>query len=173
MTRHVSPERFARAQQLGRAMPLLVLAAVIVIGWLVVDRGRSTGASGVLSSVGSFVFYILATGGIALGYLGWWLSMTSKGILSTPRVPWRLDFADDAIHIETVRRSTRVPVSTITSATLICDDNWDRLKGLEDQCLALDLKSGARLLLPGSSAGFEEVRLGVARKLDVVTKLVE
>ena len=173
MGRTVSPEWFARAQRLDRAVPVAALLALLVVGWMIIDRGRSKNAFDVVKSAGTYLFYVLATGGLALGYLAWWLSLQSKGILSTPKHPWTLTFDVDTVSIRTSRRFTRVPIDAIDAATVIWDDNWDKMKGLEDKCLALDLQGGLRILIPGSSSGFEEVVACLQSQMTVQTKYVE
>lgn len=173
MRRTVSPKWFARAQRVDRAVPVAVLLALLVVGWMVIDRGRSKNALDVVKSAGTYLFYVLATGGIALGYLAWWLSLHSKGILSTPKHPWTLTFEADTVSIKTSRRFTRVPKDAIDAATVIWDDNWDKMKGLEEKCLALDLHGGLRILIPGSSSGFEEVVERLQSQMTVKTKYVE
>ena len=173
MGRTISPEWFARSQRMARAAPVAFLLVLLIVGWLVIDRGRSNNALDVAKCAGVYLFYVLATGGVALGYLGWWLSLHSKGILSTPKHPWVLTSDTNAVSIRTPTRFTRVPVDLIQGATVIWDDNWDKMKGLEDKCLALDLQGGTRILIPGSSSGFAEVLNFLERRVAVQTKYVE
>jgi polyferredoxin len=173
MGRTVSPEWFARAQRLDRAVSVALLFALLVVGWMIIDRGRSKSALDVVKSAGTYLFYVLATGGIALGYLAWWLSLHSKGILSTPKHPWTLTFDADTVSIRTLRRFTCVPKTSIHAATVIWDDNWDKMKGMEDKCLAIDLRGGLRILIPGSSSGFEEVVECLKSQMAVQTRYVE
>jgi len=173
MQKNVSPESFARRQMLARAVPILVVMGLLMIGWLAIDHGQSRSLGDVLVSVGGYLFFVLTTGGIALGYLGWWFSLNSKGILSTPRKPWEIGLQPGVVTVTSATSTTRIPLASVRALTIIWDDNFDKLHGLEDKCLAIDLHSGRRILVPGSSEAFESTVEALKVHMAVETKFVE
>lgn len=157
MASRISPEWFGRRQRWGRGVPCLIILALLVAGWTVVDQGRSSTRLELSISVANYLFVVLATGGLALGYLGWWFSLHTAGILSTPRQPWELSIHEDVMEVTTAKVCTRFSLDDVQTAVLVSDVNWDKMKGMEDRCLELRLRSGTRLLIPGSSTGFDDM----------------
>lgn len=173
MSSTVAPNYFAARQALVRSVPLWVTSGVLVGGWYLFGPKANDGWPDVVTSVGAYLFYILATGGIAIGYFGWWLGLHLKGMMSTPRHPWKLGLKNDVLVIATGRVETHVRLDSIRSFTLLSDDNWDQLKGMEDCTLVARLGRCSRILIPGSSTNFKEVLAAIRSTRNVEIELVE
>jgi hypothetical protein len=89
------------------------------------------------------------------------------GLVSRPRKPWRLRVEGEVVAIATARYITSVPLRSIKSATLVQDDSWETLRGIESACLVLRLDSNRRISIPRSSIGFEELASAIRRLLQI------
>lgn len=157
MTRALSPTCFALRQTLAQAAPPVVLAAVLAALWWKFGPPRPPGMAGGAMSLAVMLLFVLVTGGLPVLYLAWWVDLQRKGLVGTPRLPWVLALADGVLDIRTAGASTPIRIADARSLTLVIDDNWDQLKGMEDTCLVIGLPSRLRIIVPGSSAGFDEV----------------
>ena len=155
-----TPHLFALRQMLYRLLPLA--AALLVFFLIYLFIGNLFNA----------VIHILATGGIALAYMGWFMSSWSKGLIDTPRRQWHVAFDNGMIKINAVWGATHIPLDSINSLTLVCDDNWDLIKDMEDQCLKLIPAKGWPIIIPGSSANFLATLEAIRQHRQVETLLV-
>jgi len=153
-----TPHIFAIRQMLYRAIPLAVFFLAFFIVYLFIG------------SQFNVVIVILSAGGLAFVYLGWFLTAYTKGLIDTPRRQWHVAFENGVIKINAVWGSTHISLDAVKSLTLVCDDNWDLIKGLEEQCLKLIPLTGLPIIIPGSSANFEATLEAIKqfRQVDVV-----
>ncbi|PXX41419.1 hypothetical protein [Undibacterium pigrum] len=155
-----TPHIFAMRQMLYRAMPLVVLLLAFFVVYLFIGNQFNT------------IIVILSSGGLAFVYLGWFLSAYSKGLIDTPRRQWHVVFENGMIKINAMWGSTDIPLDLIKSLTLVCDDNWDLIKGLEEQCLKVVPLYGFSIIIPGSSANFDATLEAIKQFRQVDTVLV-
>ena len=160
----VSPTAFGVRQLLVAWAPWITLG-VIIVG-LGVTTARLTGGSSILHVLG-VVGIVFVTGGIVLAYAAAWMHMLYRGLVPTPRIPWRVELAGDAIRIVTAAASTTVPLAELATVTLLEDDAWDRMNGIETWCLVLRRRRGIRICVPGSSHGFHELLAALRRARSV------
>ncbi|MYN02910.1 hypothetical protein GTP41_12445 [Pseudoduganella sp. DS3] len=173
MSTLLTPTGFAVRQAIVRSIPLWVLIGVLACGWALLGPKTTGRFLDTSTSIGLYLFYILATGGIALGYLGWWLSLYLKGMMSTPRHPWQLAIRENELMISTGRVDTFVNIDSVRSFRLLSDDNWDKMNGMEDFTLVAKLGKFSRILIPGSAQNFDEILEGIRRSRTVEVVLVE
>jgi hypothetical protein len=119
------------------------------------------------------VVMIVMGGGIAVGYFAWWMDLTLKGIVPTPRLPWSVSIVRDTIFIETKRLWVLIPTSRVRRYTMICDDNFDKLRGLEDQTLIIYIAPFGRVLVPASSDGFDQMLSIIRAQWQVTVRVIE
>lgn len=155
-----TPQLFALRQMLYRMLPLAAALLAFFLIYLLVGEMFSA------------IVLILATGGITLMYMGWFLSAWSKGLIDTPRRQWHVAFDNGMIKINAAWGATQIPLGAISSLTLVCDDNWDLIKGLEDQCLKLTLAKGWPIIIPGSAGNFEATLEAIKQHRQVEILLV-
>lgn len=148
--RRLSPELFCALQWLSLAGPLAILLAVVaaIAFWM---RGNGSLYLSLLTAA----FYIVATGGIALMYLAWWMSMTFRGIVAIPKKAWEICAVADFVTIKSMRFEVTFPISRPKEYVEVWDGGFDGLKGLEDKGLVIDFGHLFRIVVPGSSINFE------------------
>ena len=162
------PIAFAVGQLLSICAPLFFIIGLILVWWQVAYGGRNFWPTIVQASI-----YALSGGGIALGYLGWWMSLTFRGIASTPSSPWKISVSSGVILIEAKRTKVELLVSRPKSFAEVWDDNWDKLKGLEDKSLVIHLGLVLRIIVPGSSENFNEAILEIKKSRSVAFKAID
>ncbi|MFO0602618.1 MAG: hypothetical protein U0324_05555 [Polyangiales bacterium] len=149
--RTVSPLVFSlwqRATSLGvwLLLPGVVMAVVALlprslnVSWLELAVAGITGGAG------------------ALGYAVWAMSNDWNGLVRTPRTPWRVSFDGATLNVQSSHLGTAIPRARIRSACVVAEGSWETLKGVEDQCLVLQVRGALQISIPGSSEGFEGVR---------------
>lgn len=163
-TTTVSPTAFAVRQLLLAWTPWIILAAIVV--GLGVGAATLTGGSTIAHVLGVVVL-LVATGGIALMYAAAWMHMLYRGMIPTPRSPWRVELTGSAVRIASGTRATAIPLAELASVTLLEDDSWDQMNGIETRCLVLRRRRGARVSIPGTSHGFNELLASLRRLRDV------
>ncbi len=94
----------------------------------------------------------------ALGYAAWAMSNDWNGLVRTPRSPWRVSFDGTTLKVQSSSLGTDIPLARIRSACVVADGSWETLKGVEDECMVLQLRGALQISIPGSSEGFERVR---------------
>lgn len=94
----------------------------------------------------------------ALGYAAWAMSNDWNGLVRTPRTPWRVSFDGTTLNVQSSSLRTAIPQGRIRSACVVAEGSWETLKGVEDECLVLQLRGALQISIPGSSEGFEGVR---------------
>jgi hypothetical protein len=99
--------------------------------------------------------FIATAGGIAMMYFVWWMSMTFRGIVATPKIPWEICAIADIITIKSKRFEATLPISQPNAYIHVWDGNFDRNQGLEDEGLLIDFGHIFRIVVPGSSINFE------------------
>jgi len=77
--------------------------------------------------------------------------------MGTPSVAWKLSLQNDCIQIVTDRHEISIPLAMIQSFKLVIDDNWDKLKGMEDRTLLAKIGRFSCIGIPGSSENFDAV----------------
>ncbi len=173
LTTSISPARFATIQLAVRLIPVMIILALVVtaIAIILPDQSDVRESDNIFVRIVVILIYVGATGGIALAYGAHLLSLNAQGLISTPRVPWQVSLTASKLSITTRHYATEIGVDDIKSLVLINDDNWDQLKGIEDKCLAVSLKSTAlRIIVPGTSEGFDMLvqELNEMHKVDSV-----
>jgi len=165
MSPAISPVAFARRRRLAIWAPWASLMLVVLgLAWLLAGFAfRRLSILHVLAAA----FSLLAAGGIPLIYAAGWMEMLYNGMVPTPRRPWLVEARDGAVHIAAGKNTVVVPLSDVEGATLVVDDSWDRMRGMEDLCLVLRLRRGGPLSVPGSSEGFAELLAAVRRAMTV------
>lgn len=146
-------------QMVGRFMPTIAIIGLTIafVYWL----------------EWSGLFLILTGGGIAIGYLAQALGLNLQGLVNTPRTPWHLELSQDTLEITVRTRRLTIPLNAVQQFTLICDDNWDQIKGIEDKCLMLKLGRYLTLIVPGSSLNFDAVLNELRIAHEVPARFVE
>lgn len=173
MTTVLSPTYFSVRQAFFRLIPPLIILGLLTGGWHLFAPKTAGSFADVIFSIGAFAFYALATGGIAIGYLAWWFSLHLKGMMGTPKHPWQLFIRNDVLVIITNCVETHVHLKVIKSFKLLIDDNWDKMKGMEDYTLIVRLGRFTRILIPGSSQNFNDALEFIRSVRNVEVELVE
>ncbi|QNA89969.1 hypothetical protein G4G28_18345 [Massilia sp. Dwa41.01b] len=151
----ISPIRFATIQLAVRLIPVAVIVAfvfgAIAITWP--EQSDLRGSDNIFWRIVVILFYVGSTGGIGLAYAAQMLGLNAQGLISTPRVPWTVSLDASTLSIRARRYASRIDMDEVERLVLINDDNWDQIKGIEDKCLAISLKSRAlRIIVPGTYA---------------------
>lgn len=110
---------------------------------------------------------VVVTGWLPLGYAAWMGSNEWRGLIATPSYQWTATLREDAVFIEGARFCTAVPLQDISRAELVSDGSFDRLKGIEDECLVLFPRRALRISIPGSSQGFRSLLQSLSGKVHV------
>ncbi len=164
----ISPLLFSSLQLLAISTPLLILLSLIIAAaFLLGDRARLWIASLEVA------FYVLATGGMALMYLVWWMSMTFRGIVATPKRPWEISIVDEQIHIRSHCFVVSFPITKPKEIVEVWDGGFDQLKGLEDKGLLISFGPLYRLTVPGSSNNFEGAVASIKSRREIVNREIE
>lgn len=166
--RRVSPQIFSALQWLSAALPLAFLLGLVAVLAIVMQGNGSLSKSFLQAS-----FYIAATGGIALMYLVWWMSMTFRGIVATPKTPWEIRATADIITIKSKRFEVTFRICQPNEYVEVWDGGFDRLKGLEDKGLVIDFGHLFRIVVPGSSINFDAALTHIKTVRPVQFKEVE
>jgi hypothetical protein len=145
----VSHSCFSSLQWLSVSAPIVFLL-LLGIAFTVIAAGKGSLWISVLESI----FYVLTCGGIALMYLAWWISMTFRGIVATPKTPWQLDVEDGIVAVRSKRLETFFRIERPREYVEVWDGGFDSLKGLEDKGLVIDFGFLSRIVVPGSSTNF-------------------
>jgi hypothetical protein len=166
--RRVSPEFFSALQWFSLALPLSIflgIAAAIAIFM----HGNESLYTSLLQSL----FFIVTGGGIAMMYFVWWMSMTFRGIVATPKTPWEICVIADIIKIKSKRFEVTFPISQPNEYIHVWDGNFDQIQGLEDEGLLIDFGHIFRIVVPGSSINFKAALAHIETFRPVRTKIVD
>lgn len=106
--------------------------------------------------VGFFV-YAIGTGGLASIFLIAYIGNSFCGLVGTPRYLWQVEVDNGIINIKTRRLLLSFPASKLKGFIYVTDDSWDRLEGQEDSGMILSFGWGCRVIVPGSSSGFDQL----------------
>lgn len=169
----ISPIRFATIQFAVRLIPVMVIAALVLaaIAIILPEQSDLRESDNIFLRIVVILFYVGSTGGIALAYAAQMLGLNAQGLISTPRVPWRVSLDAETLSIAARRYATEIGMDDVESLVLINDDNWDQIKGIEEKCLAISLKNCARrIIVPGTSEGFDLLvqKLNAVRKVNSI-----
>lgn len=135
--------RVLRRHERRRALPYVLLAALLVAGGIVV---WCLGGA-------AFVVGALTSGGIALAYLGQYLHDLARGRTVDP-IAGAIELSLPSIQITAIEYETRFALSDVVMARHIVGGGFEDLKGLTD-VLELGLREGPTLRIPATFAGFD------------------
>lgn len=171
MLRTTTPRFFAIAQKLDRWWPVVALSATLVLLYPALNSlGAVTGIDASFS-IAAYLVLLVSGSGLALVYLGVYVSLMARGLTTVPRRPWVVDCVGRTIVIE-ARLRTVIPLDTLHTVTLVVDDTWDHLRDMEEACLILELHDRTRIIIPGSSTGFADLRTTLASQHALTTVVV-
>jgi hypothetical protein len=154
MAKIIPPRSFGLRQKVRSFAPWLVMLLITCAVFVCLFRLIF---SPTWANVISFVLTIFVLSSGSLGYAAWNISQLRAGLVSTPKRRWHVQPAEGGVAIDTSICATVVPAQSIESVSLVMDDSWEQLRGMETTCLVLHLRGGGRIAVPGSSEGFDGV----------------
>lgn len=158
MALRADPSEFARRQAIGRLLApvlslLIVPSSAVAFVFLADVHG--------LGQVACLLTSALLVAAIYFA----WARHEFRGGIGRPRPLWIVDLADDSLHINVGGVLVLVRLADVRTAELVgSHDTADSWLEYEHEVLELALADGARLMVPGSSIGFEAVK----RRLDAI-----
>lgn len=168
MARAIAPTSFALRQRVAVYGPWVIMAifalAVFLVLYAVFYEKPSIGR------IAEFVVFIVIIGGASLGYAAWNISQLKAGLVPTPKQSWHVQLCDGAMVVQTSTYTTSIPLTDVKTLTLVDDDSWDKIRGMETMCLVLRLASGGKISIPQSSTGFKDM-LATLRRSHAVQSL--
>lgn len=142
----ISPACFAAWQTFTLTMPIISLLAILLaFSWFT------------KLELVELIVLALSGGGLALIYLVTLTANSFSGLIGAPQVKWQIELVDNHIQIQTRRFQFSVNPNKLKGYTYVCDSSWDQIIGQEDSGLVLHCGFAYRILVPGSSAGFESL----------------
>ena len=142
----VSPAGFWVIQTLELSIPVIIIFAII--GGL----ARYSHIDFVSSLV-----YAIGTGGLGLILLIAYIGNAFCGLIGTPRYLWQVEVDNGLINLKTRHLLLNFPSSKLKGFIYVTDDCWDRIIGQEDSGLILYFGWGCRVIVPGSTSGFDQL----------------